>query len=621
MPMIAIKIPEKIADRLSREAVPGKKCPPEEMHLTLFYFKELKFEEALKVIACMHEVLKKSSSIKINLKKIVSFPSNEDGTPVIVPIISDDLIRLREKLAKKLDEEGLEYSKKYPEFKPHVTLSYSTKDVEERKLLSPFTFKVDEVILYAGKDMDSNMIVTIPFQISKAASYELLTDFFFKSAAYQWEEGTEWVPEKFKELEVFKQVDNPEKVFASFGLNDFIVKVDKSHLNKGDYKQDVLTAISYHLGEIIQELNINLFNDILADEKDIIVYYRDLCENLKAEVSINGVRISKQINQYEPGANVIEIYQEIFNQIKYGKLKNLSINIKPFRFDDYRTFDKGEFYLIFSTKASDLAGIASRGIQSCQSLFDKECTQITQHNKQLAGTILSKYIGVCYLTSKKDFQGRGWRMLNRALVRKVLDAKTFEPAIFIDEMYPVNSEQVYKMMQREISARTTVPVFYDPDKKFYSEEYEENIPTEYMSYKDNPASIQNYSSILNLARSPLDHVRVNAAKKLKISDLRMLKEDKSPEVREVVAERLPAEEISDMIGDQSIKVKIQLARRAPPDQLHRLVDQKQEHNIPVLEILLERLPLDQINLLKYVAWIKNPDPGVKRILSERGLDI
>lgn len=172
MAMIGLKIPPKISEQLSKISVPGKKSSAEELHITMFYFKDkLKIDDVLSIVQNLYTITKKSDELQIKATTISSFKKNDDGIPIIVPVISEDLLALRKKIAKKFDDAGIEYSKKWPEYKPHITLSFSSKEMEDKKLDKTISWKAGEIVLWAGGwHTDPGILVELPLQMNKRAS-------------------------------------------------------------------------------------------------------------------------------------------------------------------------------------------------------------------------------------------------------------------------------------------------------------------------------------------------------------------------------------------------------------------------------------------------------------------
>lgn len=170
MSMIGLKVPAGIAEKLSKISVPGKKESAEMMHITMFYFeKELTIKNILTITKILYDAVKNVPAFSIKGKKALCFPNGKYGYPIIVPIESDELLNLRKAIAKKFDTNDVKYSKKFPEYKPHLTLSYSPKEMEEKKIES-VSWKSEEIVIWGGTDDEPQVIVSIPFSFGKKAS-------------------------------------------------------------------------------------------------------------------------------------------------------------------------------------------------------------------------------------------------------------------------------------------------------------------------------------------------------------------------------------------------------------------------------------------------------------------
>jgi 2'-5' RNA ligase len=115
---------------------------------------------------------------KFHSKKFLFFPKGDDGFPVIVPIISDDLIEVRKSLAKAFDKDKINYSKKWPKFNPHITLAYSKKEPTDRKI-DKSSWNATELVLYAGdkfefSKFESGMFIFMPFGKKASSEFEMI---------------------------------------------------------------------------------------------------------------------------------------------------------------------------------------------------------------------------------------------------------------------------------------------------------------------------------------------------------------------------------------------------------------------------------------------------------------
>lgn len=126
MAFIGIRVPGEVGRMLEQEEVPGERHSASDMHVTLLYLgKDLDMIQVAKAMIATSDVCQVTRPFMIWGDEISSFPTNpDDGVPIIVPVMSPPLHAFRAALAKRFDELSLQYSKKWPDFKPHVTLSY-----------------------------------------------------------------------------------------------------------------------------------------------------------------------------------------------------------------------------------------------------------------------------------------------------------------------------------------------------------------------------------------------------------------------------------------------------------------------------------------------------------------
>ncbi len=166
MAFVGIQVPEDIAQALTQIEVPGEKLAASEKHITLFYVgKNTPLKDALKIGAACAMFARMSSPFQVGTARVTCFPENpDDGVPIICPIVSPALMSFRAKLASAFDHFGVEYSKKYPDYKPHVTLSYDRQPIADRDV-SPIVWTVDRFVLWAGDDMDEGM--SMQFRLPK----------------------------------------------------------------------------------------------------------------------------------------------------------------------------------------------------------------------------------------------------------------------------------------------------------------------------------------------------------------------------------------------------------------------------------------------------------------------
>jgi 2'-5' RNA ligase len=181
MSFLGIRVPHEISRLLSAIEIPGEKVPRDEMHISLLYVgKQTPIEQLVKVIMAAFPVTSECTPFTVTTRRVTSFPTNpDDGVPIIAPIESATLHDLHSSLCKAFDDAKVEYSKKYPIYKPHVTLGYS-KDpgvfaemVADKDIVPAVEWGVGEIVLWGGDKGDDKLCVTFPFRLTdtdKAAS-------------------------------------------------------------------------------------------------------------------------------------------------------------------------------------------------------------------------------------------------------------------------------------------------------------------------------------------------------------------------------------------------------------------------------------------------------------------
>lgn len=168
MAMIALRVPNDTARMLEKLAgsVNGDSQTASEMHVTLIYLgDDVSIETLSKVMLACNSVTSRTTPFSLSVDKIDSFEPGKNGTPVILPIVSNELHALHEAISEALDAAGIEYSKKWPEFKPHVTLSYVNGMKGSGFFPSPITWGAFELSIYGDNHGDGGVSITMPFEL------------------------------------------------------------------------------------------------------------------------------------------------------------------------------------------------------------------------------------------------------------------------------------------------------------------------------------------------------------------------------------------------------------------------------------------------------------------------
>lgn len=160
MAILGIKVPEEIAKQLERIDAPGERVPRNEKHITLLYLgDDVPLEDIATVTIAAGHLTEDFKPFEVEIKEVTTFPEGDSGVPVICPVLGDELHRLHDELMASCDEEGVEYSKKFPTYKPHVTLSYSHEPVQGHEF-RPLSWLCTEIVLWGGEQGDHRLSTT-----------------------------------------------------------------------------------------------------------------------------------------------------------------------------------------------------------------------------------------------------------------------------------------------------------------------------------------------------------------------------------------------------------------------------------------------------------------------------
>lgn len=168
MSFCGLKVPHETARLLAGLEVPGKKEPTSNFHVTLFFFgDEVPIDKLAKITEITYGVTSGTKPFTVRTSQLTSFPAGDDGRPIICRIESDALHDLRDKIRGALDQAGVEFSEKFPVWRPHVTLAYDTEpegDFEEQRIPT-IEWGAHELVLWGGDSGDDKLIVTFPLSL------------------------------------------------------------------------------------------------------------------------------------------------------------------------------------------------------------------------------------------------------------------------------------------------------------------------------------------------------------------------------------------------------------------------------------------------------------------------
>lgn len=165
MALIGFKVPAETARILNEIEVPGTKEPITNFHITVLHMPgDPSISEVADAMEAAYSVASKIRPFTARVSKVTQFPKGEDGYPVICPVEAPELQEVWEALKSACDAKGVNYSKKFPVFKPHVTLAFSKEPMEDREIL-PIEWGAHELVVWGGNRGDRRVVVNLPFTL------------------------------------------------------------------------------------------------------------------------------------------------------------------------------------------------------------------------------------------------------------------------------------------------------------------------------------------------------------------------------------------------------------------------------------------------------------------------
>jgi 2'-5' RNA ligase len=165
MAWLGLVVPQDVGHLFEGVKIPGQREKASDMHVTVLYMGEVPMKEVAKAMLAAVAVTQSQRPFLCTCNEISSFPNNGDGVPIISPVASSPLVALHEKLKAAFDAAGVPYSKKYPEFKPHVTLAYD-HDAEAEPFQAPLpglcAWVANELVIWGGEN-GNKVSIHLPF--------------------------------------------------------------------------------------------------------------------------------------------------------------------------------------------------------------------------------------------------------------------------------------------------------------------------------------------------------------------------------------------------------------------------------------------------------------------------
>jgi len=163
--MIGLRVPQEAAHTLSEIKVSGDPEQIANYHITLLHLgDDVPISTVALATMAAYEVAAKTRPFSVRTSRISCFPNDSDKIPVVARIESDALHDLWAHLCESFDAVNLDYSKKFPEFKPHCTIAWAKEPVEDFRIPT-MEWGAHELVIWGGDRGDRKVIVSIPFPL------------------------------------------------------------------------------------------------------------------------------------------------------------------------------------------------------------------------------------------------------------------------------------------------------------------------------------------------------------------------------------------------------------------------------------------------------------------------
>jgi len=359
-------------------------------------------------------------------------------------------------------------------------------------------------------------------ETTKTLPYSLTTEIF---------KGRKELPEFITGHKIFRSPTKISKIFPSIGLKNFKESCDIAKplldLKKENFVSQLIAAMltglvsardeAMAIGDRIQFLLLGEERSAQLSKIDDVYNLVVLIKNLIPQIDTYNNAFERVVQSSE-GRIVLRLVEEILDrngkavfrkneslfkvfaklreQFTANNLNFINLELMP----EFKTFcaeniPNKKYQVIFTADgeegAWDILTMSMRGIKSCQR-WDGD------YPRCLIGSILSKFVGIIYITSGADFENRGTKMMRRSLVRYVIDADEGKPCLIIDRMYPLQQgqdvdEETLKVFMKALTTKTSLPVHFAPHlgtkvRHFYVpfEKIREEIPERDWTYQDTP---------------------------------------------------------------------------------------------------------------------------------------
>lgn len=168
MSFIGCKVQHETARLLGSIDVPGTKVPLDQMHVTVLYIGEdIPIKKVAKIIVYTYNITSRQTPFNLKTSRVKCFETAaEAGYPIIARVLSPEIHVFHEALKKEFDKANITYSKKFADYRPHVTLAYSPEPIKDIQLAECISWPAHEATLWSGDWGDDRLSTTFPFTLN-----------------------------------------------------------------------------------------------------------------------------------------------------------------------------------------------------------------------------------------------------------------------------------------------------------------------------------------------------------------------------------------------------------------------------------------------------------------------
>ena len=165
MAALMIEVPQDTQRVLKELKVPGEPCPQVD-HITMLHLgDDVSVEQLAEMMPFIFEACLKQKPFTVRSNRLATFPKGDDGVPVIAVIQSPELMKFQKALKKALEVSQFDIEDKWPEFKPHVTLSYCGHEKVQSRSFPQIEWGVTSLTLWGADHGTGRLVIEFPLSL------------------------------------------------------------------------------------------------------------------------------------------------------------------------------------------------------------------------------------------------------------------------------------------------------------------------------------------------------------------------------------------------------------------------------------------------------------------------